>query len=555
VTPGGDCLVQIPRASPASAPSGPLRAELRIRLSPARRSRLAAHTLLRAELIWFRNDDAGAHDEVLAYTAGRRTLRGAIPLRRDTNAAGRSTMTTGAEGSALPWVEAIARSFEPIAFDAFHRDRLPALVARHGSLVARDLDGAAPLAFRVGSGAAYTWLPSPDGLRVAVGDAAAETVVALDERVFSEFVHQLVTASGAVMTGRASLVRGSLAGWQRFEPALQSLCEGREIYGPRVWETLVDRDGKPLDLRRRFSVDDDREELRHFFEVAGYLHLRAVFRPDEVERFGREVEHARSKTTPGDPFSWWSVDASGREVVTRINYLGRHSPELQALSHDPRLARFARLAGETLRVCDDRLDGPMVFIKNSNVVKGNGDLGWHVDDGIGGHQVMCPLIQAGIQLDRANPENGQLKVLAGSHRYSKHWIGWGEEGNLPDVALETEPGDLTLHFGDAMHAHDAANDRTGRRSASALLQVRRAEDLRLDSGSLSLQRRALPAGRQRPDGESSRDRKLTRERGDRGLPSLSVRTARSAARERALNASRASAASGSRRSRGRGSSS
>ena len=124
---------------------------------------------------------------------------------------------------------------------------------------------------------------------------------------------------------------------------------------------------------------------------------------------------------------------------------------LQTLSHDPRLLRFARLAGPDLRVCDDRLDGPMVFIKNSNVVKGNGDLGWHVDDGIGGHPVMCPLIQAGIQLDHANAANGQLLVLAGSHRYTKHWIAWGQEGDLPAVALETEPGDLTLHYGDTMH--------------------------------------------------------------------------------------------------------
>lgn len=374
-------------------------------------------------------------------------------------------MTTNAVGSGLPWVEAIARSFESSGFDSFHRERLPALVARHGPLVARDLEGAPPLAFRVGSGAAYTWLPAADGLRVVEGEASAETVVSLDEDVFSEFLHQLITASGAIMTGRANLVRGSLAGWQRFEPAIQSLCEGREIYGPQVWQTLVDRDGRPLDLHRRFSVDDDREAMRHFFEVAGYLHVRSVFEPDEIERFGREVEHVRSKTTPGDPFSWWSVDASGREVVTRINYLGRHSPVLQALSHDPRLARFARLAGETLRVCDDRLDGPMVFIKNPNVVKGNGDLGWHVDDGIGGHPVMCPLIQAGIQLDHANPENGQLLVLAGSHRYTKHWYAWGEEDGLPVVGLETEPGDLTLHSGDAMHTTPPpTGDHAGRRA-------------------------------------------------------------------------------------------
>ena len=360
-------------------------------------------------------------------------------------------MATDSRGSGLPWVDAIARSFEPVSFVGFHRDRLPSLVARHGKLVARDLAGAAPFAFRLPSGAAFTWSASPDGVRIAEGDLGAETVVELHEETFSEFIHQLLTASGSVQTGRARIVRGSLPGWQRFEPAIQSLCEGREIYGPHVWETLVDRRGQPLDLQRRFSVDDDLEDMRQFFDTAGYLHLEGVFTREEIERFGREVEHVRSRTMPGDPFSWWSIDASGREVVTRINYLGRHSQTLQALCHDSRLTRFARLAGSTLRVCDDRLDGPMVFIKNSHVVKGNGDLGWHVDDGIGGHPVMCPLIQAGVQLDRANAENGQLGVLAGSHRYSKHWIQWGQEGRLPAVFLETEPGDLTLHYGDTMH--------------------------------------------------------------------------------------------------------
>jgi hypothetical protein len=118
-----------------------------------------------------------------------------------------------------------------------------------------------------------------------------------------------------------------------------------------------------------------------------------------------------------------------------------------------------------LRVCNDRLDGPMVFLKHSNVVKGNGDLGWHVDDGIGGHPVMCPLIQAGIQLDHASAANGQLLLLAGSHRCTKHWYAWGDEAGLPVVALETEPGDLTVHFGDAMHTTPPPTaDGAGRRA-------------------------------------------------------------------------------------------
>lgn len=360
-------------------------------------------------------------------------------------------MSTDVLGSGLPWVEAIGRSFEPYSFVDFHRALLPEWIARNGHLVRADLHGAPALGFRADDGTAFTWVAGATGVRIVDGDAGAATVVALSARTFSEFIHELLTAAGAAMTGRATLARGELSGWQRWEPAIRSLYSGREVYGAQAWRTLVDRSGRPLDPRRRFSVDDDLEEMRWYFETAGYLHIKAVFAHAEVERYGAEVEHVRARTTPGDPFSWWSVNAAGREVVTRINYLGRHSSALQALSHDPRLLRFARLAGPDLRVCDDRLDGPMVFIKNAGVVKGQGDLGWHVDDGIGGHPVMCPLVQAGIQLDHATPANGQLKVLAGSHRYTKHWIAWGDEDDLPVVALETEPGDLTLHYGDTMH--------------------------------------------------------------------------------------------------------
>ena len=374
-------------------------------------------------------------------------------------------MGTDVTGTGLPWVEAIAQSFEPYSFVAFHRSELRALVAKHGHLVVEDLRGASPLAFRAEDGTTFTWVPTERGVEVVEGDADAATVVELSERTFSELLHELLTASGALRTGRAQVVRGTLAGWQRWEPAVQSLCSGRAIYSPAVWPTLVDRAGTPLDLHQAFSVIDDIDEMRHFLDRAGYLHVKNVFTAAEVAVFGAEVEHVRTLTTPGDAFSWWSINADGDEVVTRINYLARHSTVLDEACFDERLRRFAQLAGPHMRVCDDRLDGPMVFVKNSHVVKGNGDLGWHVDDGIGGHPVMCPLIQAGIQLDHANPANGQLLVLAGSHRYTKHWYAWGEEADLPVAALETEPGDLTLHYGDTMHTTPPPTaDGAGRRA-------------------------------------------------------------------------------------------
>lgn len=361
-------------------------------------------------------------------------------------------MATDELGTGLPWVDAIAASFPQHSFDQFHTRDLAALNAQHGALVVDDLAGVPPLAFQLPDGTTYTWRTTPTGVDTSASDTNAPTLVGLDESTFSAFLHRLLSASGAVRTGRARLVRGTLQDWQRWEPAIQTLLSGVPIYTAAVRDSLIDRHGRPLDLNQTFTADDDIDDLRHFFNVAGYLHIRGVYSPDEIAAWGAEVEKVRAMSTPGDPFSWWSLNSSGSEIVTRINYLGRYSDVLQALCTEPRTTAYARLAGPGLRVCDDRLDGPMVFIKNSDVVKGDGDLGWHVDDGIGGHPVMCPLIQAGIQLDQANAANGQLMVLAGSHRYTKHWLQWGHEGDLPVVKLDTAPGDLTLHYGDIMHS-------------------------------------------------------------------------------------------------------
>src|SRR5689334_4288744 len=246
-------------------------------------------------------------------------------------------MGTDTLGTGLPWVDAIARSFAPRPFADFHRRELPELVGRNGHLVADDLRGVPPLGVGIEHGTAFTWHASELAVEVAEGDGDAVTLVELSEATFSEFLHELLTASGAVRTGRARMVRGSVEGWQRWEPALRSLDSGRPIYGEGVWGTLVDRAGEPLDLHRTFEPDGEEEEMRHFLRVAGYLHVKHVFSADEVARWSAEVEHARSLTPPGDPYSWWSVTAAGEEVPTRINYLNRMSRVIDELDFDPRL--------------------------------------------------------------------------------------------------------------------------------------------------------------------------------------------------------------------------
>ncbi len=101
-----------------------------------------------------------------------------------------------------------------------------------------------------------------------------------------------------------------------------------------------------------------------------------------------------------------------------MTYLAQRSPELAKVAHDPRLTRLAAIADPSMRACTDRLDGMSVVIKNPSVVDGLSDLPWHRDCGVGGHRVLCPGLNIGIQLDRADAQNGQLHFLAGSHHHA-----------------------------------------------------------------------------------------------------------------------------------------
>jgi ectoine hydroxylase-related dioxygenase (phytanoyl-CoA dioxygenase family) len=57
-----------------------------------------------------------------------------------------------------------------------------------------------------------------------------------------------------------------------------------------------------------------------------------------------------------------------------------------------------------------------------------------------------------VQLDHADAANGQLLYLAGSHHHAAQQLTSAETDDLPVVAVETEPGDVTVHFGHTLHA-------------------------------------------------------------------------------------------------------
>jgi hypothetical protein len=349
-----------------------------------------------------------------------------------------------------------ADRYPGVDFNGFHlRDVCRLIEARH-ALVEHDLEGADPLSLMMPSGAAYTY--RFDGRLSVEPGASGATQVLLDPDAFSEFFHELLSISGLVATGRVEVIKGDIGGFRRWEPALRAIYSGRPIYSGSVRVELVDADGRALPLVSAFDFcdfDAKLEEMRAYLRMMGYLHIRRVFAGSEIDAIRARVLDAMAASRPDDGKSWWSVLEDGREVPTRINYLNRFSAFFDELGLDPRVQALGHMADPRHLVCLDRVDGPMVFIKSPGVKTGLANLLWHKDCDLGGHPVMCPLIQLGIQLDEASAGNGQVRFLAGSHRYSNHVLEMGQEGELPVVGLDTEPGDVTLHFGDVLHCTPA----------------------------------------------------------------------------------------------------
>ena len=346
--------------------------------------------------------------------------------------------------------------FPVIDFDEFHLREVRQLIAARHALVDDDLEGAESLSLIAPSGAAYTY--RFEGRLAVEPGASGATQVLLDPDAFAEFFHELLSISGLVATRRVEVIKGDIGGFRRWEPALRAIYCGRPIYSGSVLGELVDAEGRALPLAHAFDFrdfEDKREDMRAYLNTMGYLHIKRVFAGSEIDMIRAGVLDAMAASRPDDGKSWWSVLEDGREVPTRINYLNRFSAFFDDIGRDPRVQTLGLLADPRHLVCLDRVDGPMVFIKSPGVKTGLANLLWHKDCDLGGHPAMCPLIQLGIQLDEASAGNGQVRFLAGSHRYSNHVLEMGQEFELPVVGMDTEPGDVTLHFGDVLHCTPA----------------------------------------------------------------------------------------------------
>jgi Phytanoyl-CoA dioxygenase (PhyH) len=341
--------------------------------------------------------------------------------------------------------------FGPLDFDEFHREQLPARLEICGPVfTAADAKVLRPLAFRLEDGRAYTYVPSGRTFAVEEGSDGADTVATLPEVEWHDFVWELRSAFACFYAARLSLT-GNFGQLVRWEPPLRVALDGQAVYDLDDPPPVLDAVGEAIDLSASFTFADEDSAVADFLDRTGFVHLREVLDAAEVEALRAEVDAAVGRARPDDHRSWWTV-VDGQEVCCRVNYLNDHSPLVAGLGDDERFGRIAALGRADLRDARDRLDGNGVVIKVPGAAEGLADLPWHRDCGMGGHPVKCPMLNVGIQLDAATPESGQLEMIAGSHRGTSRLPRPKEAAGLPVVRLDTEPGDVTVHFGHTLHA-------------------------------------------------------------------------------------------------------
>lgn len=236
---------------------------------------------------------------------------------------------------------------------------------------------------------------------------------------------------------------------------LRSALDERPLYHPGS-VAFADRSGGPLDLRRSFRPDDDREEMSHFLHEAGFLHVTGAFDEAEMEEVSRDMDRAAASYRDGDGKSWWASTSDGERRLVRMQGFDERSEATARLIRDDRLLGLADLSGAGhvhTGLDSNRIEA---LTKPLGVVAGLSDLPWHKDCSLGRHGFDCCSLTVGISVTGADADSGQLRVVAGSHR-ALLWPARLVPGHhdLPEIDLPTRTGDLTLHTSCTLHMSQA----------------------------------------------------------------------------------------------------
>jgi hypothetical protein len=305
---------------------------------------------------------------------------------------------------------------------------------------------------------AVTYAAEGDALVVAEGRDDGATAVRLSRRAWDDVTGQLRTFVNLLLSDDLTFERGGFRQLSDWDPVLRYLHGAVPPYDP-ARSDLGDRDP-----RATFTLDTGDDELAAQLRTMGYLHVRGVFDAGEMAAANEEVDRLASLAEPGDDRSWWVTLEDGSSALCRLVYTTLRSTVLAGLEGDARVRRLGTLLDPALRLAPDRMEGTAVLLKVPGRTTGLSNIPWHQDCGMGGHAVLCPSVSVGIQLTGSDAATGNLLVVPGSHGHAIHYRWQDCLEDVSVVAVDTAPGDVTVHVQDLMHASPEPTGAGGRRT-------------------------------------------------------------------------------------------
>jgi phytanoyl-CoA hydroxylase len=244
-------------------------------------------------------------------------------------------------------------------------------------------------------------------------------------------------------------------------------------------------EARKLPLDTRFTLGAEITAVQQaFLDLNGYLHFRGAASQAEVDMITGEIDRIQDQwlaekrwKVNGIPL-FVGKDENSKPFIQRLPFASMFSDALKEFIRDERFFPVRGLIGSETRVGDEEKDG-LVVNQNLNVPgSAYPRLGWHTDGlrALFYFRVPGPMLNVGFHLDRIRKEDGGLRLIPGSHRQSflsmcfkKPYFVW-HRPDPKEIAIETEPGDLTVHDGRMWHRVQGS-PHTGRRSLRRSMYV------------------------------------------------------------------------------------
>lgn len=242
-------------------------------------------------------------------------------------------------------------------------------------------------------------------------------------------------------------------------------------------------DVPPIETRFRLGATVTPQQ-RAFLDKYGFLIFEAVASPAEVAMILEEIEDiqrrwlAEGRTKVNGIPLWAGKDHNGEPFLQRLPFSSMFSDKLRSFVRDPRFEPIRTLIGANARVGDEEKDGLVVnrFLN----VPGSAypRLGWHTDGLRDLFYLRMPkeMLNVGLHLDRVSQADGGLRIIPGTHKQGFFKMCFHKPyfvSHKPDpreIAVETQPGDLTLHDGRTWHRVERS-PHSGARSLRRVMYV------------------------------------------------------------------------------------